>query len=115
MEPKPTQNSEPPLLACPADVNTEGPWVRPSSSISAQSFSFTNISYLFVATLPLASKCDTSEALILPSLSPLNFKMGAGMALPSEAYSQDLLSRLTLKEIHTPSTLLMALLSTHES
>lgn len=69
--------------------------MTPASSISAQSFLFTNASYLFVATLPFASLCDTSEALIWPSLSPLNFKMGAGIALPSEAYSEE------FKEIHT--------------
>lgn len=69
--------------------------MTPASSISAQSFSFINVSSLFVATLPFASLCDTSEALILPSLRPVNFKMGTGIALPSETYSQE------FKEIHT--------------
>lgn len=35
-----------------------------------------------MATLSFVSLCDISEALILPGLSPLTFKMGVGMALP---------------------------------
>lgn len=69
--------------------------MTPASSISVQSFSFTNISFLFVVTLPFASLCNTSEALIMPSLSPLNFKMSAGMALHSEACCQKSSRRYT--------------------